>query len=272
MQSNFDPIAYATFVGEELVSSFARAGMGTTPDHVGSAREASVRERLASLLPASIAVGSGCVIDSHGGTSRQMDVVLHEKHICPVYSLNKNDPSATYYPCEGVIAVGEIKSDMTSRELEDTFAKIVSVKRLRRVDGLELGTPAHFDQTFSFALAGSLALQPATLCTKYAEMSALHRLPLSPDLIVTLDGNHVLAPLMSASGGKWNLGQFAHESHAICCTACPEGSFVFLLARIYTLYRQGRVGGTVARVVFDRYFTRGGRLKLPINGPVVSLR
>ncbi len=226
-----------------------------------------------------------------------MDVVLYEKHLCPEYSINE-DPATTYYPCEGVMAVGEIKSSMASTDLEDTFAKIASVKKLRRYarrsdDGLGLeatvpfraygastsgfGTEAEefdqatnpFDQVFGFALAGSLALQPETLCTKYAELAALHERQLSPNLIVTLEDNQILAPLGKSPDKKLSIGISAQESDFICCVTRPDGGFQFLLARIYSVYEQGR---TVERAAFDRYFARDGRLTLPINGPVVPLR
>ncbi|MXZ25070.1 MAG: hypothetical protein F4Y80_09440 [Caldilineaceae bacterium SB0665_bin_21] len=297
MQRNFDPVSYAIDVGRELISSFTQAGQATTPGLVGSARETPTRKRLEHLLPSGIAVGSGCVIDSYGGTSKQMDVVLYENHLCPEYSIN-DDPATTYYPCEGVIAVGEIKSCMASTDLEDTFAKIASVKKLRRFarpktdelvrqpsvpfraygSSISIGGTVDeqfdqdtkpFDQIFGFALAGSLGLQPETLCTKYAEMAALHERPLSPNLIVTLEDNQVLAPLCTPPSGKLSIGISAREADSICCVTRPEGGFQFLLARIYTVYRQGR---TVERVAFDRYFARDGRLTLPINGPVVPLK
>ncbi len=297
MQRNFDPISYAIDVGRELVSSFAQAGKATTPGLVGSAREAPTRRKLEHLLPEGIAVGSGCVIDSHGGTSKQMDVVLYEKHLCPEYSIN-DDAATTYYPCEGVIAVGEIKSSMASSDLEDAFAKIASVKKLRRYarrsdDGLGLGATVPFrsygasisasgteaeefdqdtkplDQIFGFALAGSLALQPETLCMKYAEKAALHGRTSSPNLIVTLDDNRVITPLKTSPDGKRAIGISAHESDSVCCVTRSEGGFQFLLARIYNVYRQGR---TVERGAFDRYFARDGRLTLSLNGPVVTLK
>lgn len=296
MQKDFDPISYAVDVGRELVLGFAQAGQATTPGLVGSARETPTRKRLGHLLPEGIAVGSGCVIDSHGGTSKQMDVVLYEKHLCPEYSIN-DDPATTYYPCEGVIAVGEVKSDMASTDLEDTFAKIASVKKLRRyaqptTDILDLDPYVSFrqygstmsaactveeqfdqdakpfDQIFGFALAGSLVLRPETLCTKYAEMAALHGRRLSPNLIVTLDDNQVITPLQTSPDGSRKIGLSAGESDSICCVTRPEGGFQFLIARIYNVYRQGR---TVERAVFDRYFARDGRLTLALNGPVVPL-
>lgn len=297
MQRNFDPIRHAIDVGRDLISSFARAGQATSPGLIGSARETPTRKRLEHLLPEGIAVGSGCVIDSHGRTSRQMDIVLYERHLCPEFLINE-DAATAYYPCEGVIAVGEIKSRMASADLEDTFAKIASVKQLRRYarrssDGLGLGATVPFrsygastgvqgteaeefdqdtkpfDQVFGFALAGSLALRPETLCTKYAESAALHERSLSPNLIVTLEDNQVLTPLRMRPDGKPGIGISAQESDSICCVTRPEGGFQFLLARIYTVYRQGR---TVERVAFDRYFARDGRLTLSLDGPVVRLK
>ena len=76
-------------------------------------------------------VGEGFVIDSYGGTSRQQDIVLYERDLCPVFSINRTSQT-TYYPCEGVIAVGEIKSWLDRDALKDAFEKIASVKALQR--------------------------------------------------------------------------------------------------------------------------------------------
>ena len=102
-----------------------------TPELVGDAMEQPVRDRLEQILPRGIAVGSGCVIDTTGGTSRQMDVVLYERGLCPVFCIN-DSPETTYYPAECVLAVGEIKSSIGKRELADSFEKIRSVKALHR--------------------------------------------------------------------------------------------------------------------------------------------
>ena len=155
-----------------------------------------VRTKLKHLLPAGIAVGSGCVIDSYGGTSRQMDVVLYEEALCPVYSVN-DDPATTYYPCEGVLAVGEVKSALGSAELEDAFAKIASAKELRRfVQPSDDATPFRtygsplsiqgteeqafnedkpLDQIFGFCIAGRLNLKAETACRKYVEFCKTNR-------------------------------------------------------------------------------------------------
>ena len=109
MADSFDSIAFAEQIGQELVAAFQLAGFATTHGLIGSAREVPVKDKLAQILPRGIGVGSGCVIDSFGSTSRQMDIVLYEQDICPVYAVNQ-DPASTYYPCEGVMAVGKSRA------------------------------------------------------------------------------------------------------------------------------------------------------------------
>ena len=293
MNRNFDAVQNAIDVGRELIASFTAAGNATSAGLVGSAREVPTRRRLQNLLPAGIAIGSGCVIDSYGGTSRQMDVVLYEKQLCPVYSIN-DDPATTYYPCEGVIAVGEIKSRIASADLEDTFAKIASAKKLRRyalrssdrsVPFRVYGSPNSivgtqtqqfdqdskaFDQIYGFSLAGSLGLTPKTLCAKYVDLAEQNSRFLSPNLIVTLDDDQVVTPLRIPPNRHIpEIAISAHDANAIYCVRRPEGGFQFLLSRIYTVYRQGR---TVAEVAFDRYFAKDGQLELPSDGTVADLK
>lgn len=91
MDKTFSPQKFLDELAEELIFNFARAGGGTTPGLVGSAREHEVRNKLQSVLPTKVAVATGCVIDSFGNTSNQCDVILYEKDHCPVFSIN-GDP------------------------------------------------------------------------------------------------------------------------------------------------------------------------------------
>ena len=131
MKASFDPAEFVRRIGRDLVRAFDDARQATTPELVGDAMEQPVRDRLEQILPRGIAVGSGCVIDTKGSTSRQMDVVLYERGLCPVFCVN-NSPETTYYPAECVLAVGEVKSTIGKRELTDSFEKIRSVKALHR--------------------------------------------------------------------------------------------------------------------------------------------
>ena len=217
MDRNFDPDKFIRRIGERLVDEFKNAKAGTTPSTVGSAAEQPVRDQLEQVLPRGIAVGEGFVIDSYCGTSRQQDVVLYERDICPVFSINRT-PQTTYYPCEGVIAAGEIKSLLDRDSLEDAFKKVASVKALRRHAVADLmphpttgesivlrrsylslrdDSVVRLDEgpedqermrVFGFVLAGESRLSRNTLVEMFCGLSADMEESLVPNLLVTLDG------------------------------------------------------------------------------------
>ena len=217
MENTFDPDKFIQKIGKRLVEEFENAKTATTPSTVGSAAEQPVRKQLEQILPRGIAVGEGFVIDSYGGTSRQQDVILYEKDICPRFSIN-DTPETTYYPCEGVIAVGEIKSSLDGSTLADAFRKIESVKKLQRhnvphfmphpTTGQEIpirrnyltpsdGSIINVDkemeqeekvQIFSFIFAGESKLNLKTLIEKFNSLSVGMDYSLLPNVLVTLDG------------------------------------------------------------------------------------
>ena len=217
MDQTFDPDGFVRRIGERLVDEFKHAKAGTTPSTVGAAAEQPVRDQLEQVLPRGIAVGEGFVIDSYGGTSRQQDVVLYERDICPVFSINRT-PQTTYYPCEGVIGVGEVKSSLDRDSLQDAFQKVASAKRLRRHivhefmpnptteqpipsrrnyltprgDSIvrldeERGAKERL-QIFGFVLAGESRLKHETLAAHFLTLAAQMGDNLSPHLLATLDG------------------------------------------------------------------------------------
>ena len=232
MQRNFDSGKFVSRIGQDLVREFDNARQATTPELVGDAMEQPVRDRLEQILPRGIAVGSGCAIDTKGGTSRQMDVVLYERDVCPVFCVN-NSPETTYYPCEGVIAVGEVKSVIGSKEIRDAFEKISSVKSLQRdfnkqqLPELEGKTPfsrvaRHYGQVsspsivnmvfdpnshepshdvFGFVLADRMAIKEDTMFAHYASLVDQYG-SVSPNIAVFLDGSLFNAFDLSGHRGK----------------------------------------------------------------------
>ena len=218
MDATFDADAYIRRIGERLVAQFTEARTATSPSTVGAAMEQPVRKQLEQILPRGIAVGSGFIIDSEGNTSRQTDVVLYERDICPVFSINET-PETTYYPCEGVIAVGEVKSTLERQSLGDAFEKISSVKRLRRyavhnfmphptkgtpmiayrnygdlrnhsgiVDVKEESEFRNKSQIFGFVVAGSNRLSVDTTNDAFLEFSKQASYSLSPNIVTVLEG------------------------------------------------------------------------------------
>lgn len=293
MEQSFDAVSYCLDVGRELIAAFETAARATTAGLIGGARELPVRRKLEHLLPVGIGVGSGCVIDTFGGTSKQQDVVLYEKAFCPIFCVNET-PETTYYPCEGVIAVGEVKSTVGSRELSDIFEKIRSVKMLKRFTrrststllGTESvcyrnygsnvtfeGTPAEefnqtekpFDQIFGFAIAGLLRITDQTFCAKFAELASKTDDHLSPNLMVLLNKGVVL-PL--SDGTKRTILLSQKDATEFYFANKGEENFQFLLSSLYQVYRQGR---TVECSAFGRYIMRDGILSVPLNGKHIRI-
>ena len=220
MDQTFDSDGFIRRIGQRLVDEFKHAKAGTTPSTVGAAAEQPVRDQLEQVLPRGIAVGEGFVIDSYGATSHQQDVVLYERDICPVFSVNRT-PQTTYYPCEGVIGVGEIKSSLDGPSLQDAFRKVASVKLLRRhivhqfmpnpttgepipssrnylmsrgdaIVRLDEGRDAKERlQIFGFVLAGESRLKQGTLAAHFLALAAAIGDCLSPNLLATLDGHAI---------------------------------------------------------------------------------
>jgi len=115
-----------------LVNAFDLAGKTTHPQSVGSGREKSAKDKLKRVLPAGVGVGSGFVIDSFGNTSKQCDIILYEEQFALRFAPN-DDELYTYYNCENVVAVGQVKSDASIADVRDSIENLKSVRKLKRL-------------------------------------------------------------------------------------------------------------------------------------------
>ena len=276
--STFRASAFVEGLGRRLAFEFEDAGQAGTPGLIGAAREHPARKQFERLLPRSIGVGSGIVFDSYQTFSRQQDIVLFEEQICPVFAVNET-PEATYYPVEGVMSVGEVKSSADSSTIEDAFAKIASVKSLVRHseptdDGLGHGPVAAFrvygnttsfagapseqydqrrnplDQIYGFALFGKSSLSEGTLIDKLAEAWARYPRHLGVDFVLCLDTGFV-EPLDSQ---RKIFTESPMGADSIGFVRSSESAFSMLVRRLVLRARRGR---TVPTNAFARYLGDG---------------
>ncbi|ELA7138026.1 MULTISPECIES: DUF6602 domain-containing protein [unclassified Vibrio] len=249
MQKNkFSTQDFLRELGSDLIQDFDKASRATTPGIIGGLREFGVKKKLESVLPKMIGIGSGCIIDTSGTASNQTDIVLYEKDICPIFSVN-DDPQATYFPCESVIAVGEIKSSLGTKELNDAVNKIASVKQLNR----HTENPFHFrrlnttmavegefeqrfdqvnnyyDQIFGFILCKNFTLNKDTLLKNYLEACRNHPPHLSPNALISLNDGLVLF------WDGYTSAENMHDANKIILYKHPEGEFQYLLHKIISV-------------------------------------
>ncbi len=96
-----------------LLQEAKQAGLLEHGTLIGTAREFLIKRVLKSILPPSIHIGTGKIIDAYGKASKQIDVVLFDSRF-PLFEIHSG---VGMYPIEGVIAVIEVKSTLTRREL-----------------------------------------------------------------------------------------------------------------------------------------------------------
>lgn len=95
----------------------------------GEASEEQWRDMLGRHLPRRYRVCKGMVVDSHGGCSDQIDVIIHDANFCPLFL---ESGGSCFVPAESVYAVFEVKQELTSQYVVEAGQKAASVRALHR--------------------------------------------------------------------------------------------------------------------------------------------
>jgi hypothetical protein len=99
----------------------------------GTGVEDIVREELGKILPSRYRVERGVLVDRHGKTGGDYDLVIFNEFWFPKVKAGASDLSGrSYYPIEGVYAVGEIKQTLDYETLDAALEKLVIAHRLNR--------------------------------------------------------------------------------------------------------------------------------------------
>ena len=102
-------------------------GHGTT---IGDDSEANWARVLREFLPARYGIAKGQVIDSQGGISDQIDLLIYDAQYTPLLAKTANGD--LFVPAEAVYAVFEVKQEINRKLLEYAGKKIASVRELTR--------------------------------------------------------------------------------------------------------------------------------------------
>lgn len=96
---------------------------------MGSASEADWLGMLSEYLPSRYQAKKAFVLDADGNLSDQIDVVIFDRHYCPLLF---NHKEALYVPAESVYAAFEVKQVLNKAHMEYAGQKVGSVRKLRR--------------------------------------------------------------------------------------------------------------------------------------------
>lgn len=107
----------------------------------GNENEESVRSIIRSFIPDRYRVGSGIIIDSFGGRSRQVDIVIYDSYTYPtIFGVS----SIALFPVETVIAAIEIKTYFDNAKLLEVIENCTSIRKLRHYcDKITINVPSN---------------------------------------------------------------------------------------------------------------------------------
>jgi hypothetical protein len=152
---------HAAFAGtEETLSAALRTARQVAghPTVQGDGTEMHWQEVLKASLPNRYQVSRAIVIDSKGGQSEQIDLVVRDQHFSPLFW---EWGGHLYVPAESVYAVFEVKPELSRDNILYAAAKISSVRNLHRTSssfGWAMGTmPARNVEELPPILGGFLA-------------------------------------------------------------------------------------------------------------------
>jgi hypothetical protein len=118
---------------------------------LGARREVPVREFFERFLQDRLAVTHGQIITTTGEESPQLDVIIYDALETPMLDASE---SGSLVPIEGVYAVVEVASNLTTAKLRQDAEKITAVKRLRKNPDAYFGGGLHGLLDMNFTIYG----------------------------------------------------------------------------------------------------------------------
>lgn len=115
---------------------------------VGRANELALAQLVTSLLPSTVGVGTGVIIDSEGNRSAQTDLVIFDKGAQPQILAHSTQ---LLFPVETVLAAIEVKTSVATADITDSGRKFKSVRALKPKNGREVPITAFFGYSASSA-------------------------------------------------------------------------------------------------------------------------
>lgn len=109
---------------EKSRSALSHAGLK------GSSNEEIVKAFLKQYLPKNLEMSTGLAVDSKGGVSRQIDIIIHDAAKTPIFF---QSAETRVIPIECIYAVIEVKAFLDKAELDKSFQNMKSVKSLEKI-------------------------------------------------------------------------------------------------------------------------------------------
>lgn len=155
----------------------------------GGETEDKVREFLNGHMPKRFHATKGFVIDADNQMSDHQDVIIYDEHSSPVY---KYDGANQIVSADAVAAIIEVKAVLNKSQLEEAFAKIEEVKRLKKrpiseMDQKTTASTLTTTGTLGIILGFGSDISLEKLAEHCVELNEKYETAHRPDIIVVLD-------------------------------------------------------------------------------------
>lgn len=208
------------------------------PGDKGTVSETEWLELLRSFLPGRYAVDKATVIDSRGGTSESIDLVVYDRHHSPLVF---EQAGFKYIPAEAIYAVLEVKQTLDAGHVAYAAGKAASVRRLHRtsaaVTDIRGATPVKPPIPI---LAGLLTTDIGWARDSAAEQLLKH--------VERVDADHLLQLVCAADSQAFEISRDDRGTH-LQASAQDNGLVFFLFSFLQSLQQLG----TVAPIDFGAY-------------------
>lgn len=223
------------------------------PGELGRDREEVIRAFLERHLPKRFTVSTGFVFDATGRVSEQIDVIIADALVCPTFM---TAGGVRFFPCEAVVAAGQVKSSMTSESvMREALGNLESVKSLDRSAGglahSEDSSEAldhlfnHKHQIFTFLFVTGRTLVRETAQQLLMEFVIERTADLWPNIVI--------APNKYLLTYCCEFGVCANPLHAYGIAGKDNDEEADLFMRFYLLLAEAINAIAVARLPYRRY-------------------
>lgn len=112
--------AHTTAILEGIIAQASSLGPITNPTLKGELRELLIADMFSRFLVPDFGIGTGQIINQKEELSHQIDIIIYDKRILPPFVQYTN---LGLYPAEAVIAVIEVKSQLSKEDIIETSEK-----------------------------------------------------------------------------------------------------------------------------------------------------
>ncbi|CAC9599903.1 hypothetical protein BHECKSOX_1373 [Bathymodiolus heckerae thiotrophic gill symbiont] len=128
IHSNFDSLKKSFIDAKEIYKNTEVKNNLLHAGEYGLYRENICKNLIESCVPGRYSVSNGFVINSKNEISNQLDLIVFDKLETPFINI---DTQGVFYPVETVVAIGEIKSSLTTSKLCEALVKLSKQKDLK---------------------------------------------------------------------------------------------------------------------------------------------